>query len=144
MSNWRMSVPRVSVEDVARVDAEALDPPERMGPDASRNELSEDVAALVDAPLLEAVDLLHRDGGALHPGDLAEADDAPAAVRPAVELDDDVDGARDHLARGALGQLQPGHAHHRLEPRQGVPRRVGVDGRHRPLMAGVHGLEHVE
>ena len=37
-----------------------------------------------------------------------------------------------------------GHAHHLLEPLERVARRVGVNRRHRPFVAGVHRLQHVE
>ena len=42
------------------------------------------------------------------------------------------------------GQLDAGHEDHRLESGEHVARRVGVAGRHRAVVAGVHGLEHVE
>src|SRR5207253_959388 len=41
-------------------------------------------------------------------------------------------------------QVHPRHQHHGLDPGQGVPGRVGVDGGDRSVVAGVHGLEHVE
>ena len=62
----------------------------------------------------------------------------------AVLVDDQVDGGRDLLADGAQRQVDAGHQHHRLEAGEHVARRVGVAGRHRAVVAGVHGLEHVE
>ena len=56
----------------------------------------------------------------------------------------EVDGRGDLLPDGPGGQVEAGHEHHGLEPGQGVAGRVGVHGRQRALVAGVHGLEHVE
>ena len=53
-------------------------------------------------------------------------------------------GRGDLLPDGPGGQVEPGHEHHGLEPGQRVAGRVGVDGRDRAVVAGVHGLEHVE
>ena len=95
--------------------------------------------------LLELKDLLHGDHVPFHADDLG---DAGHLARPALQpagLDDQVDGGGDLLAAARVtGRFEPGHADHRLEPRQGVARRVGVDGGHRAVVAGVHGLEHVE
>ena len=50
----------------------------------------------------------------------------------------------DLLADGADRQVHAGHQHHRLETGQGVARGVGVQRRDRAVVAGVHGLQHVE
>ena len=71
-------------------------------------------------------------------GDLARA------VLEAVLVDDQVDRRGDLLADGAHRQVDAGHQHHRLEPGEHVARRVGVAGGQRAVVAGVHGLEHVE
>ena len=42
------------------------------------------------------------------------------------------------------GMLQVGHRHHRVEAVERVARAVGVDGRQAAVVAGVHGLQHVE
>ena len=68
-------------------------------------------------------------------------------ARPALEavgLDDQVDGRGDLLPHRLDRQLEAAHHDHRFEPGQGVARRVGVQRRHRPGVAGVHGLEHVQ
>ena len=59
-------------------------------------------------------------------------------------MDDQVHRRGDLLADGARGQLEARHEHHRLEARNDVARRVGVDGRERAVVAGVHRLEHVQ
>ena len=68
-------------------------------------------------------------------------------ARPALQavgLDDQVDGRGDLLPHRLDRQLEAGHHDHRFEPGQGVARRVGVQRGHRAVVAGVHGLEHVE
>ena len=42
------------------------------------------------------------------------------------------------------GSSTPAMQNHHLQPVQRVARGVGVDGRQRPVVAGVHRLEHVE
>ncbi len=74
-------------------------------------------------------------------GDLGEA---AGAVGAAAELDDDVDGGVDLVAERLEGDLHLGHGAERLEPHQGVLGAVGVDGGERAVVAGGHGLEHVE
>ena len=71
-------------------------------------------------------------------------DDLARAVLEAVLVDDEVDGRADLLADGPQRQVHAGHEHHRLEAAEHVARGVGVAGRHRAVVAGVHGLEHVE
>ena len=68
----------------------------------------------------------------------------PAVAVGQALLDDDVDGGGDLLADGAHRQVHAGHQHHGLEAGDGVARGVGVDGGQRAVVAGVHGLEHVE
>ncbi len=50
----------------------------------------------------------------------------------------------DLLADGPLRDVEARHRHHRVEAVQRVARAVGVDGRQAAVVAGVHGLEHVE
>ena len=101
-------------------------------------------AALGDAGLLEGEDVLHDDDVALHALDLGDAGDLARAVPQARLVHDEVDGRRDLLADGAHRQVHAGHQHHRLEAGEHVARGVRVAGRQRAVVAGVHGLEHVE
>ena len=122
----------------------AREPPLEGGDDAGRLELAEHVALRVDARALEREDLRHRDDVALHAVDLLEADHATAPVLVARDLDHDVDG-RGHLrAERAHREGDAGHRDHGLDPAQRVARRVGVDRGERAVVAGVHGLQHVE
>src|SRR5690606_12772183 len=87
---------------------------------------------------------LHRDDIALHAGDLGHRDHAPRAVLEAAGLHDQVDGAGDLGAHRLDRHLDPGHGDHVLQTADAVAGRVGVDRGHRPVVAGVHGLEHVD
>ena len=48
------------------------------------------------------------------------------------------------LPHRSFRNIQIAHCHHRFQPGQRVPRGIRVDGCHRSLMPGVHGLQHVE
>ncbi len=113
-------------------------------PDAGGPEGAADRAALVDRFLDEAIDLLHLQHLALHAGDLADTGDTPAAVRQALELHDDAHGRGDLTPDARNRHRHAGHADHLLEALDGVARGVGVHGGHGALVAGVHGLEHIE
>ena len=70
--------------------------------------------------------------------------DAALAVGHALQLHDHADGGGDLAADRGDGHRQAGHADQLLEARDRLARIVGVDGRHRAFVAGVHGLQHVE
>ena len=59
-------------------------------------------------------------------------------------MNDEVERARDLLADRAHRQVEARHQHHRLDARERVALAVGVDGRQRAVVAGVHRLQHVE
>ena len=69
---------------------------------------------------------------------------AARAVLEAGLLDDQVERAGHLLADGAHRQVDAGHEHHGLEAGERVARGVGVHRGDRPVVAGVHRLEHVE
>ena len=97
-----------------------------------------------NAGLLEQEDVLHRDDFAFHAGDLGDRRDLARAVRLTRDLHDEVDGRRHLLPDGAVRDVQVRHRDHRVETIQRVARRVGVNRRQAPVVAGVHGLQHVE
>ena len=43
------------------------------------------------------------------------------------------------LGVNAIGR----HHHHTFHPRYGIPRSVSMQGRHRAIMASIHGLQHL-
>ena len=97
-----------------------------------------------DARLLEREHVLHDDDVTLHALDLGDVGDLAGAVLEPVLVDDQVHRGRDLLADGPQRQLHAGHQHHRLEAGEHVAGGVGVARGHRAVVAGVHGLEHVQ
>src|SRR5437868_12123338 len=122
-----------------QVDPHDLELLDELRADAGRLQATLDLA-LDDAGLLEDEDVLHDDDVAFHPLDLGDVDDLPGPVLEAALLDDQVHRRGDLLADGADREVDAGHEDHRLEPREHVPRAVGVAGRHRPVVARVHCL----
>ena len=59
-------------------------------------------------------------------------------------LHDHVDRRRDLVADRARRQVEAGHQRQRLEAAEASRGAVGVDRGERAVVAGVHGLEHVE
>ena len=80
----------------------------------------------------------------LHAHDLGDRRHLAGAVAHAVQLDDQVDRARHLLTDCANWKVHPGHQDQRLETSQPIARAVRVQSRHRPVVARVHGLKHVE
>src|SRR6478752_7196454 len=126
-----------------QMDAHHLELLDELRSDAGRLEAALDLA-FDDTGLLEDEDVLHDDDVAFHPLDLGDVDDLPGPVLQTALLDDQVDGRGDLLADGADREVDAGHEDHRLEPGEHVARAVGVTGRHRAVVAGVHRLEHVQ
>ena len=136
-SGWNTSL--------AEADAEVGQLLGELGPDAGRLEVALEPAVLVDAHAeVEQEQVLEGDDVALHALHLGDVGDAAGAVPQAGEVHDEVDGRRHLLADGPDGQVEAGHQGHGLEAGQRVAGAVGVDGGERAVVAGVHGLEHVE
>src|SRR5260370_22289669 len=107
-------------------------------------EVAAQLPALVDAAAFKNENGLQRDGVSVHPDNLGNRNHLTRAVGETRDLDYGVHGVRDLLANGTLGNVQVGHGNHVFDAGQGVTRRVRVHGGERTLVAGVHGLEHVE
>src|SRR5262245_28623716 len=134
---------RVAEEARRQMDAHHLELLDELRPDARRLEPALDLA-FDDTGLLEDEDVLHDDDVAFHALDLGDVDDLPGPVLEAALLDDEVDRGGELLADGADREVDAGHEDHRLEARQHVAGAVGVAGRHRAIVAGVHRLKHVQ
>ena len=67
-----------------------------------------------------------------------------AAVGKSFQMHDHVDGTHDLRPDRPHRQVEAGHEHQRLDPRQGVARLVGVERGHGAVVPSVHGLQHVE
>ena len=76
--------------------------------------------------------------------DLGDLGHLAPAIGHARLVDDEVDGGGDLRAHRLERDIDRRHHHHRLQARQRVAGGVGVDGRHRPVVAGVHRLQHVQ
>src|SRR5215216_541816 len=106
---------------------------------------SAEPAVLVDpGAVVEQEQILEADDVPLHPHELRDVGDAASAVLHACLVDHQVQGRGDLLPDRSDPEVHPGHQHHRLHTGQGVARGVRVDGRDRPVVAGVHGLHHVQ
>ncbi len=137
---------RVSVLEEVRRKADALGLQAFHGRRAHATglEISHGVPVRVDARLVEDEQVAQADGASLHAGELGDAGDASPAAGHARQVHQQVQRTGGLLADRGDGEVQTGHADHVLQAAQRVAGAVGVHGRHRPLVAGVHGLEHVE
>src|ERR1700687_2275125 len=97
-----------------------------------------------DAELLENKELLELDIAVFDSGDLGHADDAADTTTQPGLLNDQVDGGPDRLPDSPRRQVLSRLEHKGLETDQALVRVVGVDRGHRTIVAGVHGLEHVQ
>src|SRR5579859_4118686 len=78
---------------------------------------------------------------ALHFRDL---DNLAAAVLETTLLDDQLYGTADLLTNDANGQIHAGHQCQRFQAGNRIARGIRVYRRQRPIVAGVHGLEHIQ
>ena len=70
--------------------------------------------------------------------------DAARAVAHAADLNDHIDGRGDLLANGSGRKVCAAKTDHVFKTHDRFARPVGVDGGKRSVMAGVHGLQHVD
>src|SRR5947207_6057340 len=133
------------VEDT-RIDvvARRLDLLREARADAGRHEAAGDAALLVHPLALIGEQLLQHDGIPLHPRHLGDAGHLARAVGQARGTDDEIQRRADLLPHRTSRHTEARHLHHHLQPGDRVAWRVGVDGRDRPVVAGVHGLQHGE
>ncbi len=93
---------------------------------------------------VEEEQVLQGDDLALHVVDLGDVREPAGAVLQPGLVHDQVDGRCHLLTDRALRQFHARHQHHRLQPRQRVARGVGVHCRDGTVVAGIHGLQHVQ
>src|SRR5574340_550207 len=128
----------------SKVEAGSLDAGVEERADAGGFQFAEDLAIFIDAGLLEFEDVGHDDGVAFHAADFGHGGDLTGTIFETRLLDDQVDGGGGLFADDLEGQVHAGHQHHGLQTGESIARGVGVQGGQRPVMTGVHGLEHVE
>ena len=112
--------------------------------DAAGHEIAHDFAVFSNAAFPEDENVLHGDDVAFHAGDFGDAGDFARAVAQTADLHHDVDGRGDLAANRAVGNIQTGHGHHGFQAAQSIARGVRVNGGERAVVAGVHGLQHVQ
>ncbi len=100
--------------------------------------------AILYARLLKNKQVGRGDHVAFHALNFRDGDDFAGAVTQALQMADHVDCRRNLLANSPDGQVHTGHESHRFEAGECIARAVGVGGRHRAVVAGVHGLKHVQ
>ena len=141
-----MRAKRLGLEDLwTEADAEVGQLLGELRAHAGGLEVAAEASVLVDAHAeVEQEDVLEGDDVALHALHLGDVGDATGAVTQAGQVHDAVEGRGHLLPDGPDRQVEAGHQHEGLEAGERVARAVGVDRGDRAVVAGVHGLEHVE
>src|SRR4051812_46172201 len=106
--------------------------------------IADRLALGADAHLLEVEELLELDLTVFDACDFSHAHDPAYATTKTRLLDDQVNRRSDRLADGARREVLTCLEDQRLQTHQALARVVGVDRRHRAIVSGVHGLEHVQ
>ena len=101
-------------------------------------------AAIIDARLLKAEQILNRIVAAFQGRDFRNPHDAANAALETGQMNDERDRRGDVPPHDGDRQVEARHADHHFQTGQGVARVVGVDRRQRAFVARVHGLQHVE
>src|SRR5437867_903205 len=134
-----------ALEDVLR-EQDARNPYsfEKLGPDAAWLVLPDHLAIRPDAFFHECQDILHADDTLIHSRDFRNVGHTPATVAHSRDLDHDGNCRRHLLPDCTLRQVDVGHGDHGFQAGKRIAAGIGMDGGHRALVAGVHGLQHVE
>jgi len=99
---------------------------------------------LVQARSLVSEDFFDLNAFVAVSGNFGDAGDLSGTVAESCHLNDQLDGRSGLLADDWLCQSHVRHQDHRFDPMEAVSRRVGVHRRHGAVVAGIHGLEHIE
>src|SRR5439155_118781 len=99
------------------LESEILQPVEDAWADAGGGEPTDDSSLAVQTAADEPEDVLHRDHVFFHPGDLADLHDFPGSVPQPLEVDDDVDCARDLRPNRSRRQVEARHQDQSLDSR---------------------------
>src|SRR5699024_11581352 len=70
--------------------------------------------------------------------------DVPTSVGSAFDVDDEIDRGREMIANGLEGQSDTSQQYEGFQTPKRIFAVVGVNGRQRTVMAGVHGLDEFE
>src|SRR4029453_5004636 len=100
-------------------------------------------AIRIQPRLFEGEDFLQGNDIALHTANLLQADQLATAVGETCGVDNDINGRADVMPQKPRWDIEAGHRHHRLNPDQGISGTIGVDGRQRAIVPGIHRLQHI-
>src|SRR4051812_13851732 len=107
--------------------ARTLEPLQAPGVDAVGIEVALRDVLVIHPRLLEGEDVVHADDVPFHADDLGDLDDLPRTAGEPGGLHDDLQRRGDLAADDPDRQVEPGHAHHHLQPADRVAGVVGVD-----------------
>ena len=127
-----------------QIDTVLLELGEEARPKPGRAQAADHLALRRHVVDLELEDVLQGHDIGLHPLHLGDLHHAARPVLQPLQVHDQIQRARHLSADGLQRQVVAGHQHHRLDARERVAGAVGVDGRERAVVAGVHRLEHVQ
>ena len=113
-------------------------------PDTGGRKVADDFVVGRQANALIPEDFLHRDHFAFHAGHFRDRHHAARAILKTRGLHNQVHSRRNLGSGRLLRHFDPGHGDHVFQTRHTIARRVGVDRGHRAVVAGVHGLKHVD
>ena len=125
-------------------DAPGFELINEIGAYTGSDELSLNNAIVADPLALVLEDFLEGDDLTFHTGHFIEAYHAARSIAHAANLNDDVDGRGYLFPHCFRRYVEVGHGNHLFQPAQRVTASVGVNGRHRAVMSGIHCLQHVE
>src|SRR5579883_642963 len=137
-------VDRLFEDGRRNLDAAYLQTIKNLGRRSRGAEAALHFAGIGHAQAFEGEDLLQLHLVVFHAQDFRNAENFAGAVLQSRNLHHHFDGAGQLLQNHPRGNLQVGHHHHGFQAGEGVARRIGMDGAHGALHAGVHGLQHIE
>ena len=94
--------------------------------------------------MFEDKQVVHHEVFALHAGHFGNLDHLTGPAQEPAHLHHYVNGRGNLPANHPDRQIEPRHADHDLQPAQRLARVVGVNRGEAAIVAGVHGLEHVQ
>src|SRR5690348_2740258 len=130
--------------EARQFDSGGLQPLAEFRADARRFEAPAHTAFVGQADSFKRKNILRGDEIAFHAEAFGDEGDLSRPVAETGNLHEQVDRRRHLLPDRSNVEVRAGHADHDLEAADCVARTVGVNGGQGAVVAGVHGLHHVE